>query len=220
MRGEKHTYAETWERMKLNDEIAKLKKLFWAYVFEKTQLANITTSAVREDFYKRQKQQERVSFTVENVYAVLEAVVYNAQDTIEQCVVEVFDECTRYHEKNRVHHEGWKTNKSWKINKKVIIPYHDSVFAYNAGRFLEDFDKALCFMSGKKFTDIQQTRDVVDKHRPRYGQGGVEGEIESEFFRIRCYKKGTVHLTFKDLSLLAQFNQTAANGKNWVGAGH
>ena len=31
-----------------------------------------------------------------------------------QCVSDVFDKATAYHEKNVIHTEGWKTNKSWK----------------------------------------------------------------------------------------------------------
>jgi hypothetical protein len=45
--------------------------------------------------------------------------------------------------------------------------------------------------------------------------------LESEFFKIRIHKKGTVHLTFKDMELLAAFNQAAAKGKGWeVGPGY
>ena len=33
---------------------------------------------------------------------------------------------------------------------------------------------------------------------------------------ITFYKKGTAHLTFKNLDLLAKFNIFAARGKNWL----
>lgn len=44
--------------------------------------------------------------------------------------------------------------------------------------------------------------------------------FSSTFFDIRIFKKGTVHLIFRDKDLLAQFNRAAAQGKNWVGAGY
>ena len=40
---------------------------------------------------------------------------------------------------------------------------------------------------------------------------------DSYFFTIKLYKKGTMHLTFKDIDVWARFNQAAAEGKNWLG---
>jgi hypothetical protein len=34
------------------------------------------------------------------------------------------------------------------------------------------------------------------------------------------FKKGTVHLKFKDQYMLNDFNQMAAKGKKWLGAGY
>ena len=39
---------------------------------------------------------------------------------------------------------------------------------------------------------------------------------ESEFFKIRFFKKGTLHLTFLDEWLWKEFNYQAAKGKNWL----
>lgn len=33
---------------------------------------------------------------------------------------------------------------------------------------------------------------------------------------MRCYKKGTLHMHFKDKELWERFNLTAARGKNWL----
>ncbi|MCP4761329.1 MAG: DUF4942 domain-containing protein, partial [archaeon] len=38
----------------------------------------------------------------------------------------------------------------------------------------------------------------------------------SEFFNFRCYKKGTLHLHFKDDWLWEEFNMRACAGKNWL----
>lgn len=44
--------------------------------------------------------------------------------------------------------------------------------------------------------------------------------FESTFFRIKFFKKGTVHLEFKDEHAWAEFNRRAAAGKNWIGGGY
>jgi hypothetical protein len=46
---------------------------------------------------------------------------------------------------------------------------------------------------------------------------GFDNQTESEFFHIKFWMKGTVHLTFKDKDLWARFNITAAKGKQWLG---
>jgi len=37
---------------------------------------------------------------------------------LENAIVEVFEELTKYDNENRFYPEGWKTNDSWKVNKK------------------------------------------------------------------------------------------------------
>lgn len=44
----------------------------------------------------------------------------------------------------------------------------------------------------------------------------VDNVCESEYFHIKFWKKGTVHLVFKDEGLWQRFNQQAALGKKWL----
>ncbi|PJC58181.1 MAG: hypothetical protein CO025_09935, partial [Ignavibacteria bacterium CG_4_9_14_0_2_um_filter_37_13] len=38
----------------------------------------------------------------------------------------------------------------------------------------------------------------------------------AEFFSMRCYKKGTLHLEFRDESLWHEFNMRACANKKWL----
>ncbi len=40
--------------------------------------------------------------------------------------------------------------------------------------------------------------------------------IETNYFKINIYKKGTVHFEFKDINLLKKFNMVTAQAKNWL----
>ena len=46
---------------------------------------------------------------------------------------------------------------------------------------------------------------------------GDQGWHESAFFRVKAFKKGTIHLEFKDEALWAKFNLTVNKGKNIIG---
>lgn len=214
----------------LNERLAKLKQQFWQYVFNKTKIGQRMTSNFRVKFETFTQQTAQLAFTEANILRVLEMFFTNHDQIIKDCILAVFDTATAYHEKNQVHTEGWKTNKSWKLNKRVIMPngveyeprWDGWSLPWRREDFFNDIDKALCFIAGKKFEDIRAVRVAIDEHLRSIGRNGAayDDGFESEFFRVRVFKKGTVHLDFKDLDLLAKFNIAAAEGKGWLGAGY
>lgn len=224
----------------LNEQLDALKTEFWRYVFNKTRIGRITTSNFQRTFEEFITQTSSISFTVENVMLVLQKFFFDRNDIMLQCVLEVFDKATAYHEKNVVHTEGWKTNKSWRIAPKIIMPwgiafdpkYGQGYWSFHYGResdFYSDLDKALCFLSGRQLDQIMTTGEAINRrtgelNSGRFGVGLIgprhDEPFDSTFFTIRIFKKGTVHLIFKDADLLAQFNRVAAQGKKWVGAGY
>ena len=205
-----------------------LKSGFWKYLFDKTKLGKNTTSKFRENFSTFRDQNLNMAFSKKNILRILDMFFLNRASFMSTCVVDVFDSATRYHEKNRVYLEGWKTNKSWRINKRVIMPNvvkYDTTFSlsyYGSGRsFLADVDIVLCWLSGRAIEEINTARDALDRQMKGYRETGeYRAPFHSTFFKMRMFKKGTVHLDFLDLDLLAKFNQQAAEGKNWVGGGY
>jgi hypothetical protein len=130
-------------------------------------------------------------------------------------VIKVFDELTRYHAKNTIAYKGWKTNKASKLNYKAIIPYCKSSYMnfvdYHAEKKLADIDKICCIVTGKNFSEITQTADVIKGF-------GTEEQFESTFFKIRAFGVGTVHLVFKDRAVCDLINQVVAIERKWIGS--
>ena len=62
--------------------------------------------------------------------------------------------------------------------------------------------------SGKRFEDIITIEQAINPN---------ERQAESTFFRMRYFKKGTLHLEFKDDALWERFNLVACQGKGWLG---
>ena len=212
----------------INEQLHTLRDMFWSYVFERTDVGRKAPTHFREKFDQFRAEQSNMAFTVSNIYAMFELFAANANDLMEKAIIDVFDQATRYHENNRVYKEGWKTNKSYKVAKKFISP--ESVrldigwqLAYWGQRgFFEDIDRVLCYLTNR---DVTQIATVEQTLRDRFdvlnrGGGDYSDPLESEFFMIRFYKKGTVHLTFLDDQVWETFNVAAAKGKNWVGPGY
>lgn len=225
------------ENISLQDKLTKIKQDYWKYIFDKTRLGNIVTSSFRKKFTAYRSQTENIAFTVKNIRAVLEMFLENHGQIMQECVNQVFDDATKYHEKNTVHHEGWKTNKSYKVARKIIMPrglsyepkWDSFSLVYVNTDFYRDLDLIMCLLSGQRIENVKTIVDTLDTlfrdlGAARYGRGpaiSYEGWHPSTFFNIKIFKKGTVHLEFLDENLWQAFNIAAARGKGWqVGAGY
>jgi hypothetical protein len=214
----------------LNESLDNLKKLFWDYIFAKTEIGKKITSKFQEKFRQFFAQSSSLSFTFENIIQILETFVLNEKEILKECLINVFDKATSYHEDNKIYSEGWKTNKSYRATRKIIIPNCVEFTKWGSWRnhyyhndFLYDIDKVMCFLSGKSLesthTLIQAVRDRMNQLNDNAFGLSYTNWFESTNFRIKFFKKGTMHIFFKDEDLWNQFNIKAAEGKNWLGGG-
>jgi hypothetical protein len=67
---------------------------------------------------------------------------------------------------------------------------------------------------------IKKLVDAVNEHGEKASRGEVriQDKFESEFFICQMFKKGTLHITFKDEKLYLRFNRIAAEGRGWLKA--
>lgn len=208
----------------INDQLMVLKSRFWNTVFNKTELGNKTTSDFQRKFNEFSLAQSSLSFTEANIKQILFMFVINMDEMMKDSLVKVFDEATSHHKDNKVS-EGWITNKSWKLNKRIIIPNgiyfecHSFRLIWHQEPFLNDLDKIMCWLSHSKFIEIHSLAVTIENFcNLATSTGKYQEQFESTFFKIRVYKKGTVHLDFKNLKLLEDFNRKAAEGKKWLGS--
>ena len=216
----------------LNEQIEFLKAKFWATVFDKTEIGKKATSSFRKKFDEFSENQSVIAFTEESVKEVLWLFILNLREMMNESIIEVFDTATKYHEKNKIHHEGWKTNKSWKLSKRIIIPsgvFYDSscggwfdVSRYNID-FYNDLDRVMSYLSGETIDLNNSTYNSLHRFCWQDARKGkhYSTPIDSHFFTIKMFKKGTVHIDFKEqyLPVLNQINRIVAEGKNWLGQG-
>ena len=223
--------------------IETAKDMAWTTIFKQIGLGKYMTTGLKKALDRFQKEQATFTITKENIMKLFTYIMTNVGTIMDNAVVEVYDLFTRYFSGNTACEEGWKTNKQFKCNRKVIIPYavecgympqkygYDEFYSpcYSRDAELEDIDKAMCWLSGRNFETLtgyieipgqgktfspadSMIRTVI--HRIPVGD---QGWHESAFFRVKAFKKGTLHLEFKDEALWAKFNQVVNQGKNLVG---
>jgi hypothetical protein len=147
---------------------------------------------------------------------------------VEDTILTLFEEFSNKHHwydemsKNVHFYNGWKTNSAYKINKKVIIPlagFRD--MQYSWGKFEPSY-----YTTINKLTDIEKvfnyldggiTEDVNLSEVLKTAEHNQETKkIDTKYFSIDFYKKGTAHLTFKDENLLAKFNIFGSQKKGFL----
>lgn len=193
----------------------------WDKLLSESKFANLLTKRVREEFiYKQFPKQKNIAFTKPNMVQLLSILMNNQGVIVDRCILDVFDLLTRYHKENRVHIEGWKTNEAYKVGMKFILPRvmkeYDHVFGtysfyYDNEHVLNDIDIVMCFLTGHKLSSIDTCYNVLKEQFKNYKDGKpFSTKVESTFFEIKFFKKGTIHFKFKSKQLWQWFNCKAS----------
>ena len=226
-----------------NNFVEEGKWKAWNMIFTELNLGKYMTSALRDKFLKFRDSQASMALTKENIMKFFQFIMFNLSDIMDHNVSDVYDMFTRFYDGNTSCTEGWKTNKRYKANRKVIIPYcvdagfmpqkygYDAYYSVSSSfsQNLDDIDKAMCWLSGRNYDTLDTERHYGSDFRSVSGPNhsitaaittirvGDQDWHESAFFRLKAFKKGTLHLEFKDEALWAKFNQVVNKEKNLVG---
>lgn len=221
----KEVMKENSIKGRYNEFDATMRSIAWRKIISIMGLDKFMTRKIASNFDDFIREQSNVSLTKENIFILLNMLATNSSDIMKQCCVDVFDEFTKHYKENRMIVEGWKTNSSWKVNRKVILPdiirpYYSfkTNFSVDYRSIIQDIDKVMCYISRKSYDElVKEEKDLASAiNKVRIGDSSKK---YSEFFEFRCYKKGTLHLYFKDEKLWDIFNQVACENKTWIGDG-
>lgn len=202
----------------------QLQKYYWRIIFNKLNMEKYATNGLREQINKFVEKQVNVPFTMHNIYQVINMVVQTTGQRMDKALLEAFDLICSFSAENSTAGEKWKTNSNYMINRKFIVPYmtdYDSRYStlneYMSMNYsgnvtrIEDVIKALCYITGTNYDNITNLRDFVYRSNLSYGTW-----YEWSFFRIKGFKKGTMHFEFTDEDVWIRFNQQVAKQRGWV----
>lgn len=200
----------------------ELQKQCWHKVFEDMNMDKYVTRGVRENINRFVEMQTHVPFTMRNIYRMLEIIAGTHGNRMQQVIVEAFETICRYSWKdNCTGGEHWKTNSDYMVNRRFIVPGlcdydarwpSDSVkLTYYGKEEINDLNKALCYLTGTDYSATTSIDAFVSRMQMDWGEWYDWG-----FFRIRGYKKGTMHFEFQTEELWMRFNRRVAEIKGWV----
>jgi hypothetical protein len=187
----------------------ELQKDFWKVVIAEMLPREAATSQTQQDINTFVEQQSHVPFTERNLLHMLRILIGTTEQRIDRAVEAAFDALTKYTEENRWSVPGWKTNEQYLFGEKFIVPYaaqphimgHGLCFKQHSdpGRSVSDLIKALCYITGRKYEDVEKPLKGFDRLEPG-------AWYEWGFFDFKLYKKGTAHFRFRDLDDWAALN--------------
>lgn len=205
-----------------------IQKRSWHHIFNKMNMEKYVTSGVMKDINKFVETQENVPFTMKNIYKMLEIIVGTREHTFNRALEEAVDNFTKHTHENRFGVEGWKTNSGYMLNKKFICEgivetswgggsLQVRYSSYN-GNKIDDLVKVLCNITGKNYNDIGTL------YRFNFNRNNHEKNFEIMpnewyefgFFDVKFFKKGTMHLKFKNIDDWYRLNQAYGKLKGFT----
>ena len=206
----------------LNGYIRLTRLKYWQALFEAPQFIGQLTSNLQRELTAKVETLAEYEFSRVNIVSIQRDLSNHTIASIEATILKQFDDLSRVHswdhDSDNIHYfDGWCTNKSWKINDKVILPHHawDKIWNRwehsNGARELTDLEKCLTFLNGGLPPDV-----TIAAAMTRAKEIQQSSNIESSFFSVTFFKKGTVHIRFSRKDLLDRLNRFGAQRKQWL----
>lgn len=174
-----------------------------------------------EDINRFVEQQEKIPFTMKNVYHMLDMIVQTRKQQFDKALVLSIDKFTEHVKENRYGVEGWHTNLGHMLNKKIIVPdlfergwnnaNHVSVrYSSHYLKKLDDLVKISCVICGHTYEDMGS----IYNYKPTRLETGIW--YDWGFLEFKCFYKGTMHIRFKNLDDWGRINRAYGEIKGFV----
>ena len=215
----------------LNDLLANVRKSFWRRTLDLAEVRRRLTKKKQAEFETQLESNCCMDFTENNIRQFVLNFIGGYEQTLTDAVLEIFNMFTReycysdgLYDDNIHYFNGWKTNKAFKVNRKVIIPVYGG---YGRSSFVDDYSGKWKLNWGveEKLRDIDVVMNSLDgkqdyltiaKALEQAFAVGQSSKIQSTYFTVTAYKKGTLHLIFNDENILRRFNVAACMGKEFL----
>lgn len=180
----------------------EMDREIWQKLMHDSGMISLMNSEQREKWEKSLYTEDMPEAILDNVLASFEHLHNSSNAIFEEGIVGLFRKLSW----------EYKTNNPRKFGKKIIIeslvectPY-GARLRNNAMSRLDDLTKAFCLLDKKPVPDFRYGsgaafHDHVNKHN-------FDGEIfETEYYKVKYFKKGSGHVYFKDESLVDKLNE-------------
>lgn len=199
---------------------------YWTSLLNNEKFTGMLTKNLKDKYSSMISKFAEYDFTMFNIQTLINDMNSGLRDGIEKTILDLFDKLSAKFSyvpemENNIHlYNGWKTNKAHKVGKKVILPCNGAfsdwkwdknpLNVYNCVELLSDMQKALNYLDGGQTDDIN-LNVAITKARDECNYK----KIDTKYFYVTFYKKGTMHCVWKNEELLKRFNIYVSKRRNW-----
>lgn len=211
----------------INEFVRATRLKYWEALFSNKKFVGKLTSNLQDKYRGMVDRMKEYDFTLFNIQQIATEMNAEMCQGIEDTIVALFDRMTVAHtyyeecSKNKHYFNGWKTNKAHKINGKVILPVNGMFSSYSwdkdsfdlrvAENTISDIEKVFEYLDGNMSAEVD-LHNVLKTAHDNY----QTKNIPCKFFDVTLYKKGTMHIKFRNQELLDRFNIYCCQKKNWL----
>ena len=205
----------TWE-MKPEEVETQWRQQAWRILVDRMELKRVCSVAKANEIEKQLEDAKTLpEITEQNMVAMIEGAASNISGFLEEAAVEVFEALRPWRDSDVNGH--YKTNEVFQIGERVCLEHYCEL-GYSGGKFRLSYytDRTQRIRCIDNIMHMLDGKGPVPTHAGPLvdALNGPEnmGRVETEYFEAKCYKKGSLHLRFKRLDLLARLNAIGANG--------
>lgn len=231
MRGCLLTLSSGKNGLDWNEYLYSLRYKYWRELLHNPKFMQNLTSNLREEYYSMISEFASRDFSLKNIYAVKMDIISRTAKGIEEKIVDMFEQLSYKNSMDaagNVHYfNGWKSNSAFKINQKVVVPYcncWDGIckkfdfwhygYGSNVFKILDDIEKCLAFLQIGE-SELDYAVDLSG-HLKVCQERQETRKLQFRFFDVGIFKKGTMHIKFRDEELLKRFNIYGCQHKGWL----
>ena len=211
----------------INEFVRATRLKYWEALFSNKKFVGKLTSNLQDKYRSMVDRMKEYDFTLFNIQQIATEMNAEMCQGIEDTIVALFDRMTVAHTyypecaKNAHYFNGWKTNKAHKVNGKVILPVNGlhSSYSWDKDAFclntaestISDIEKVFEYLDGNMTAEVDLHNVLKNAH-----DNCQTKNIPCKFFDVTLYKKGTMHIKFRNQELLDRFNIYCCQKKHWL----
>ncbi|MFZ2657875.1 MAG: DUF4942 domain-containing protein [Victivallales bacterium] len=185
----------------------KIKGNAWSFLLQRSGVFELCSIKQRDEINSQMNDEKNLpEFTLENIQSWFESYAVNVDRLFEDSIKEVFDWLKPWK------YENYKTNNKEIIGRKVIktcmfenVWGEKMSLVYHNDKYLQALDNVFHLMDGKGVAKYPSNLVTAIKEACRENIRNCE----TEYFIVKYYKKGTMHIEFKRMDLLDKINAKA-----------
>lgn len=193
----------------IDEAVRIMRRAAWSAIVDRLELRRMMSMKAWKDHEREAADSEPLPITEQTVNGFARYVFSQLHSMHEDAVREIFD-WLRPHD---VSDRRYATNSLYEIGKRVVLERVVEVAWQRAGGYSVNYhhEQNLTALENV-FTALDGNGMINEGHYSLLSaaiKACVGGVGETDYFRFRCFKKGTLHIEFKRPDLVAKLNAIA-----------